>query len=49
METWTAGVLAVFFICMFGGLALESHSKGQCRQEAIKAGKSADEINKICK
>lgn len=47
-ERYLAAVLIAFFVAMFGGLAIENYQKSQCRQEAIKANKSADEINKIC-
>lgn len=49
MEKYMAIALAVFFVCMFGGLALEGYQKSQCRVEAMKAGKSAEDIAKICK
>ena len=40
--------LGLFLVSMFGGMAYEQHQKSQCRIEAIKAGKSADDIVKIC-
>lgn len=49
MEKYMAVVLGVFFICMFGGLALDGYLKHECRIEAVKVGKSAEEISKICK
>jgi len=49
MEKFGAIVLGIFFVCMFGGLALEQHQKNECRIEAIKANKSADDIARICK
>ena len=39
----------VLFGCMFLGMSYENHTKNQCRVELAKAGKSADEIVKVCK
>ena len=47
-ERYLAAIMIALFAAMFGGMAIEDYHKNQCRQEAIKAGKSADEINKIC-
>lgn len=49
MEKHIAIVLGIFFVCIFGAIALENHQKNECRVEAIKAGKSAEDIAKICR
>lgn len=49
MEKYLAIVVGVFIIAMFGSLAVESYGKSQCRMEAVKQGKSADDIQKICR
>lgn len=47
-ERYLMIVMVVFAVVMFGSMAIESYQKNQCKQAAIQAGKSADEINKIC-
>lgn len=47
MDKHIAIMFCVFFVCMFGGLAITDYQKNQCRVEAIKAGKSTDDIAKI--
>jgi len=47
-ERYLMIIMVVFFVTMFGGMAIENYQKSQCKQAAIQAGKSADEINKIC-
>lgn len=42
----TIGALA--FLSM-GGMAYDSYAKNQCRVEAMKAGRSADDIQEICR
>jgi len=46
---WYYAAVVVFVLGMFGALAAESYTKGQCRETGIKAGKSADDIEKICR
>ena len=41
--------MSAFFIAMAVSMAYDSYSKTQCRIESVKAGKSADDIQKICK
>lgn len=49
MDTWYYVVLAVFLVAMFAGLGYSEYAKKECRIEAIKAGKSAEDIASICK
>jgi len=49
MDTWYYVIMGVFLVAMAGSWAVDSYMKGQCRETAIKAGKSADDIAKICK
>jgi hypothetical protein len=41
--------LSLFLIALVGSTVYEDYSKTQCRIESVKAGKSADDIQKICK
>ena len=41
--------MACFMIAAFGSLSYTEYVKKECRIEAIKAGKSVDDIEKICK
>lgn len=49
MERWYAIAMIAFVVAMFGSFAAEAYMKGQCRTEAIKAGKSVEDIEKICR
>lgn len=49
MDKWIAISITVFLVAMFGSLAIESYQKNQCRIAATKAGKSAEDIVKICR
>ncbi len=43
-------IMIVFFIFVaFAPLIYDSYSKNQCRIEALKQNKSAEDIEKICK
>lgn len=46
---WFAIAFAVVFSIMFAGLGFSEYSKGQCRIASVQAGKSAEDISKICK
>lgn len=49
METkWLAIMTVGLAVGMFGPLGIMEYGKSQCRIEAIKVNKSAEEINKIC-
>lgn len=41
--------LATLFTAMFIGMGIEKYQVNQCRIASVQAGKSADEIVKICK
>lgn len=49
MGNWYWIGMTAFLVSMAGVMAYEAHQKGQCRVEAIKAGKSAEDIAKICR
>lgn len=49
MDKWYYIAIGVFLAFMGAGLSVTEYQKGQCRVEAIKAGKSAEDIAKICK
>jgi len=46
---WFLIAFVVFFLGLFASIAIEGHDKDQCRMVGIQAGKTADEIGKICK
>lgn len=46
---WAMIAMAVIFGGMFAGLSVEKYQVNQCRIASVQAGKSADEIVKICK
>ena len=39
---------AIMFGTLFAGMGVEKYQVNQCRIASVQAGKSADEINKIC-
>lgn len=41
-------MMCMVFGAMFAGLAYEASSKKECRIELAKAGKSAEDIVKVC-
>lgn len=49
MEKWYAITMIAFVVSMFVGLSFESYSKSQCKIEAVRAGKTTEDIEKICK
>lgn len=49
MEKYIAIVICVFLVVTFGSIVIADYQKNQCRLEALKAGKSGDEIAQICK
>lgn len=46
---WAMIAMAVLFGSMFVGLSVEKYQINQCRIASVQAGKSSDEIVKICK
>ncbi len=46
---WFAIAVIVLFGSMFAGLSLEKYQVNQCRISSVQAGKSAEDIVKICK
>ena len=46
---WAAICCIVVFGGAFAGLAVEKYQVNQCRIASVQAGKTADEITKICK
>ena len=48
MSKWYYIGFAVFIVAVFGAQAYEDYSKKECRVAAMQAGKSADDINRIC-
>jgi hypothetical protein len=49
MDKWVAICIIGVTVGMFSPVVISEHSKGQCRLEAIKVNKSAEEIKQICK
>jgi len=49
MEKWYYVIMVVFLVGLAGSVVVDTYMKGQCRETAIKAGKTADDIAKICK
>ena len=49
MDKWYWIGMSLFLIAMVGSGAYAEYQQGQCKVEAIKAGKSAEDIAKICK
>jgi len=49
MDKWYYIGFGAFLVVMGVSLGITEYEKGQCRIEAIKAGKSAEDIVKICK
>jgi hypothetical protein len=49
MDKWYAIAMVAFVTAMFGGMAFDSYQKNQCRVAAVQAGKSAEDIEKICR
>lgn len=46
---WFMIGVAVLFGAMFTGMGVEKYQVNQCRIASVQAGKSAEEIVKICK
>ena len=49
MSNWYWMGMTAFLVSLAVVMAFEAHEKGQCRVEAIKAGKSVEDIAKICR
>lgn len=49
MDKWYFILIGVFVVVMGIGMGISEYHKGHCRIEAVKAGKSAEDIAKICK
>jgi hypothetical protein len=49
MERYLMATVAIMFFLSMGGMAYESYAKNQCRVDAMKVGRSADDIQKICR
>lgn len=48
MDNWYWIGLGLFLALMAIGAGVSEYNKGQCRIEAMKVGKSAEDIVKIC-
>jgi len=46
---WAMIAMIVLFGGMFIGLGYSEHTKSQCRIASVQAGRSAEDIIKICK
>jgi len=46
---WAMIAMTVLFGSMFAGMGVEKYQQNQCRIASVQAGKSADDIAKICK
>jgi hypothetical protein len=49
MVRWYFIAIGVFLFFMGASIMTAEYQKGQCRIEAIKIGKSAEEIAQICR
>lgn len=49
MDKWYAIAVIVFLVAVGVSLSVESYTKAQCRIEAVKVGKTAEDIEKICR
>jgi hypothetical protein len=49
MEKWFSILMIGIVFGMFSPVVVSEYSKGQCRIEALKVNKSAEEIKQICK
>lgn len=49
MAKWYYIGMGLFLIVLGLGMSYEKHTQGECRIEAIKAGKSTEDIVKICR
>ena len=49
MDKWYYIAIGMFLVVMAGGMAMEAHDRNSCKMEAMKQGKSADDIQKICR
>ena len=49
MGKWYWIGMGLIVIAIMVGQSYSEYEKGQCKVEAIKAGKSAEDIAKICK
>lgn len=49
MDKWYYIAIACFLVTMGVGMAWEKHDQSVCRMEAMKQGKSAEDIQKICR
>ena len=47
MDNWYWIGVAGFLICMGAALGVEAYQQGQCRVEAIKVGKSAEDVEPV--
>lgn len=48
-EKWIAGVIAAFLVSIALSAGFESYTKQQCRTEAMKTNRTAEDIHKICR
>lgn len=48
IEKWILGGFFIIIVMMFVGLGLASHQRDNCRLELAKAGRSSEDIVKIC-
>ena len=46
---WLAIMIVGIMTASMGSLAVMEYQKGQCKIAYVQSGKTADEINKICK
>lgn len=48
MDKWYYIGVGIFLVCISISFGFTEYQTGQCRIEALKAGKSAEDIVKIC-
>jgi len=49
MDKWNYIAIGLFFVVMGCGMAWDKHDQNVCRMDAMKAGRSVEDIQKICK
>ncbi len=48
-ERYIAAIIIIFLVMMGVTTAYDSYNKRTCRAELVKAGKSVDDITKLCR
>lgn len=49
MEKWLIIVIGIWITLMFGGLGVSEYQKNQCKISLAQAGRSVEDVLKVCK